>query len=575
MAVGSELEPPPPRPRGASSVRPRFRPGGGALSPWTLATLAVVGVVAIPLLTVLKGVVGPGSDAWSHLASTVLWDYLAGSGLLLIRVGALSLVLGVSTAWLVATCDFPLRRVLSWALILPLAIPTYIAAITWAEVVNHGGPVQSFLQWLLPGTPTLWVRPAVMSPTGAAAILALVLYPYVYLVSRASFQRQTGGILESARLLGRGPAATFFRVALPMARPAVVGGVTLVLMEVLNEYGAVRYFGVHTFTTGIFRTWSGMNDFTATMRLSACLLLVVFLVVAAERWLRGRARFGEGAHAGRPLPRTPLPGWRGLVAAGACLLPVLLGFAVPVLQLLAWAWRRPGDFTDPRFLGLTANTFGLALGAALLTVAAALLVVYTVRLFPTRLLRTAGRVSMLGYAVPGVIVALGFLFPLGWVDRTVDAFMRAQFGVATGLLLSGTVTALVVAYLVRFLAVALAPVEAGFERVCGKLDETSRSLGVPPLRTLFRVNIPLLRGTLLGAGLLVFVDVLKELPLTLVLRPFNFDTLATRAFQLAMDERVAESAFPALLIVAVGLLPVMVVNRVMTREVGRRREGRR
>jgi iron(III) transport system permease protein len=543
---------------------------GAGVSPWTVATLALVALVLVPILTVLKGVLGPGSDTWSHLASTVLWEYVRTSGLLLLRVGALTLAIGVPAAWLVTTCDFPGRRFLSWGLILPLAIPSYIIAFTYAEIVNHGGPVQSALQWLIPGASTLWVRPAVMSPTGVAILLALVLYPYVYLVSRASFQKQTGGVLESARLLGRGATATFFRVALPLARPAVVGGVTLVLMEVLNEYGAVRYFGVPTFTTGIFRTWSGMNDFAATMRLSACLLLFVFLLVGVERGLRGRRRFDEGASAGRPLPRTPLKGWRGWGAALACGVPFLLGFVVPVLQLLAWAVQRPGDFTDPRFLGLTSNTFGLALVAALLTVSAALLVVYAVRLSPTPFLRTASRVSMLGYAVPGVIVALGLLFPMGWMDRTIDAFARERFGVATGLLLSGTVAALVVAYLVRFLAVALAPVDSGFERICGKLDETSRSLGVSPLRTLFRVNLPLLRGTLLGAGLLVFVDVLKELPLTLVLRPFNFDTLATRAFQLAMDERVAESAFPALLIVAVGLLPVSLLNRVMTREVGRR-----
>ena len=546
------------------------RGAGRKLTPWTVATLLLVLLVTVPIFTVLKGVLGPGSDTWSHLASTVLWEYISASGLLMLRVGALTLLIGVPTAWLVATSDFPGRRFLSWGLILPLAIPTYIIAFTYAEIVSHGGPVQSLLKWLMPGTSTLWVRPLVMSPGGVAVLLALVLYPYVYLVSRVSFQKQTGGVLESARLLGRGATATFFRIALPLARPAVVGGVTLVLMEVLNDYGAVRYFGVSTFTTGIFRTWSGMNDFPATMRLSACLLLFVFVVVGLERTLRGRARFDEGAATGRPLPRTQLTGWQGWGSTVVCTVPFLLGFVLPVLQLMAWAAQRPGDFTDPRFLGLTANTFGLALVAAVLTVMAALLVVYSVRLTPTRALRTASRISMLGYAIPGVIVALGLLYPLGWLDRTVDAFARAQFGVATGLLLSGTVAALIFAYLVRFLAVALAPVESGFEKVCGKLDETSRSLGVSPLRTLFRVNIPLLRGTLLGAGLLVFVDVLKELPLTLVLRPFNFDTLATRAFQLAMDERVAESALPALLIVAVGLLPVSLLNRVMTREKGRR-----
>jgi len=541
------------------------------VTPWAIFTLLLVLLVMVPLFTVVRGVLEPGSEGWDHLVSTVLGEYVASSAILLLRVGVLTLVVGVSTAWLITTCDFPGRRILSWGLILPLSIPSYIAAFTYAELVNHGGPVQSALKWLLPGVSTLWVRPALLSPVGVSVVLALVLYPYVYLVARTSFQKQTGGVLESARLLGRGATATFFRVALPLARPAVVGGLTLVLMEVLNEYGAVRYFGVPTFTTGIFRSWTGLNDFSATMRLSGCLLLAVFLLVAGERAARGRMRYDEGAASGRPLARTRLGGWRAGVATLVCAVPFFLGFVLPVGQLVAWAARRPEAVLDPRFLQLTGNTFGLALIAAVLTVSAALLVIYTVRLTPTPLLRNASRVSMMGYAIPGVIVALGLLFPLGALDRWIDGAMRQSFGVSTGLLVSGTVTALVVAYLVRFLAVAMAPVDSGFERICGKLDETSRSLGVSPLRTLFRVNIPLLRGTLMGAALLVFVDVLKELPLTLVLRPFNFDTLATRAFQLAMDERVGESAIPALLIVAVGLLPVIILNRLMTREL--REEG--
>jgi len=539
---------------------------GEGLTPWTAATLLLVLLVALPLFTVVYGILGPGSETWSHLASTVLWDYVRTSAYLMGAVGGMTLVLGVSTAWLVTTCEFPLRRLLGVALILPLAIPTYIIAFTYAEIFSHTGPVQELIRWFHPDTPLIGLRRQVMSTNGAAVLMALVLYPYVYLVSRASFLKQTGGVLESARILGRGAWSTFFRVALPLARPAVAAGVTLVLMEVLNEYGAVRYFGVHTFTTGIFRAWAGLADFPAAMRLSGCLLLFVFLLVGLERTQRGRARFQEGAASGRPVPRTRLRGWRGAAALGVCLVPVVLGFVVPVSQLLVWAIHEAPGAMGRGFPRLALNTFALAVVAASLTVLVALVVVYSVRLNPAPLLKLAARVSMLGYSIPGVIVALGLLFPLGFLDRVLDDTMRATLGVSTGLLLSGTVVALTFAYLVRFLAVALTPIESGFERICGKLDETSRSLGSPPLRTLVKVDLPLLKGTLLAAGLLVFVDVLKELPLTLVLRPFNFDTLATRAFQLASDEQVAQSALPALLIITVGLIPVVVLNRIMTRE---------
>lgn len=536
-------------------------------TPWTLATLAVVCLVSLPILTVFAGVLGESSDAWRHLADTVLADYLVNTGFLMVGVGGLALVLGISTAWLVTTCEFPGRGIFEWALILPLSVPTYIVAYTYAGLVDYGSPAQRLAGALLgPETASL-LRPAVVSLQGVTVLLALVLYPYVYLISRTSFQKQSGGILESARILGRGPAQTFFRVALPLARPAWIGGLTLVLMEVLNEYGAVKYFGIPTFTTGIFRAWFGLGDADAAVRLSGVLLLFVFGLILLERARRGRARFGEGPGSVRPVRRFRLRGWKRWGAWAACGVPVLFGFLLPVLQLGSWgalATRR--GLVGRGFLVLTGHSFGLAVLAALLTVGVALLVVYAVRLSPTPVLEGAKRVSVLGYSIPGAVIAVGVLLPFVWVDRRLNAAMEGLLGVSTGLLLSGTLVALTFAYVVRFLAVGLTPVESGFERVCGSLDETSRSLGTSPLRTLFRVDLPLLKGTLVGAGLLVFVDVLKELPLTLILRPFNFDTLATSAYQLATDEQLTRSALPALLVIAVGLLPVVLLNRLIRRE---------
>ena len=526
--------------------------------------MLAVALTALPLLVVfMLGLLGRGSEMWGHLASTVLPAYVGNSALLMLGVGALSLVIGVVPAWLVSAYDFPGRRTFEWALVLPLAIPTYIIAYTYAGVFEYDNVLPSALSAVFPGMEVWRIRAAVMSREGAMVLMALVLYPYVYVIARASFLRQSSTVLEMARTLGRGPWDTFFRVALPMARPAVAGGLTLVLMEVLNDYGAVKYFGVPTFTTGIFRAWFPLNDPIAAMRLSGILLLFVFTLIVFERIQRGRARFDDGARGYRPAERRELGGGGRWLAAGVCLPPLAFGFLVPVSQLLAWAGRAGAGALDARFLGLVLNSFSLALAAAAIAVLGALLIGYAARLSPTPLLRLASRVAVLGYSIPGAVIAVGVFVPFVWMDRRVNTVMTAAFDTPTGLLLSGTLVALIFAYVVRFLAVALNPIESGFKRLCGNLDDTSRSLGVAPLKTLWKVDLPLLRGTLISAALLVFVDVLKELPLTLILRPFNFDTLATRAFQLATDEQLARSAVPALLIIVVGLVPVILLNRLI------------
>ncbi len=527
--------------------------------------LLAVGMVLLPIVSILVGILGESSDTWRHLASTVLLEYTVNSAVLALGVGTLTLVIGVGTAWLVSTCDFPGRRILETGLVLPLAIPTYIAAFAYAELLSHTGPIQSALQLFLDPVQTAALRTGLMSVGGAMVILSLVLYPYVYLITRASFMKQSGGILETARIMGKGSWETFFRVGLPLARPAVVAGVTLVLMEVLNEYGAVKYFGVSTFTTGIFRAWFALGDAPAAIRLSACLLLFVFILILGERMQRGRARFDHGSARFRPVVRYRLSGQRAILAFTACAIPLALGFVLPLLQLLAWGVEASHHIADRAFIILVLNSFGLALAAAAATVVTAVIIVYAVRLTPTPTLRFTSRIASLGYSIPGAVIAVGILVPFIQLDRWISGAWASLTGEALGLVLTGTVLALLFAYVIRFLAVALNPIDSGFERVCGNLDETSRSLGASPLRTLVRVDLPMLKGILASAGLLVFVDVLKELPLTLILRPFDFDTLATAAFQLASDEQLARSALPALLIIAVGLVPVVLLNRLISR----------
>ena len=538
------------------------------LTSWTAAALAAILLTTLPLLVIFFGVFGEAGDTWRHLASTVLWTYVLNSSVLLAGVGALTLVIGVSTAWFVTTFDFPGRRTFEWALILPLAIPTYIIAYTYAELFDFSGPVQRFLGLFLDPSSVIALKGWVMSMGGVIFLMAFVLYPYVYLITRASLAKRSGSILESARILGKSPWQTFFQVALPMARPAVAAGLALVLMEVLNEYGAVKFFGIPTFTTGIFRAWFPLNDPDAAIRLSGCLLLFVFFIIAVERFQRGRARYVEESSNRRPAARIRLEGRRAWGVFVLCLLPVTFGFLVPGLQLLLWAGRGAGSALDARFLTLMGNSFGLAAAAAFVAVAAATLIAYAVRLSPMLPLRWGSRLALLGYSIPGTVVAVGVFIPLLWLDRRLNGVSDTLFGTTPGLILSGTAVALVLAYVVRFLAVALNPVDSGFTRVCGDLDESARSLGARPMKALWKVDLPLLRGTLVSAGLLVFVDVLKELPLTLILRPFNFDTLATRAFQLATGELVAQSALPALLIIAAGLLPVLLLNRLMGTEEG-------
>lgn len=534
-----------------------FRPDG-----WTLGTPLLALVLALPVLVVAAFVFAPAGDVWLHLKATVLTEYLRHSLWLMLGVGSGVLLIGVPAAWLVSTCEFRGRRLVEWALLLPLAMPAYILAYTWTGLTDFAGPIQSALRAQFGWSYGDYWFPELRSLPGAMLMLTLVLYPYVYLLARAAFLEQAHSVLEVARSLGHGPRAAFFRVALPLARPAIVTGLMLALMETLADYGTVQYFGVTTFTTGIFRTWFGLGDAAAAAQLSAVLMGAVLLLILIERLSRRQARYHH-ASLHRATPRRRLGTGKTLLALLVTLLPVLFGFLIPAGQLALWALEWRAQWLNAEFLALGLNSLRVAAMAAGLTVLLALLLAYGQRLRPQALVRGSVRLAAMGYAVPGTVIAIGVMLPLAFIDNRIDDVMRAQFGVSTGLLLSGTLVALLFAYAVRFMAVAVNTLEAGLGRIRPSMDQAARSLGLRPAGVIRHVHLPMLRASLFTALLMVFVDVLKELPATLILRPFNFNTLAVRAFELASDERLAEAAAPALFIVMAGMLPVLLLGRTL------------
>jgi len=526
--------------------------------------LALSMLLLLPLLVVFASWLTPQWQIWQHLSNTVLGTYLSNSVLLAVGTGLLSLLLGASLAALVARYQFVGRDWLSWALVLPLAMPAYIVAYSYAGLLDAAGPIQSQLRAFTGWRYQDYWFPQIRSLGGAVLVLSLVLYPYVYLLARQSFSQQNPAWREAARsLAARG---YWWRVALPLARPALLGGTALVMMEAFADYGTVAYFGVPVLTTGIFRVWFGMGDVAAAAQLSALLCSLAMLLVALELWNRRQLRYFDRSSGGRKPQRQQLSGWRAMLAFTFALLVLCLGFMLPATLLLLWSLQQPELWFALQFAELLGNSLLLAAGSAVLIVGVATVLVYGLRQRLPAFLQLFIRGSGFGYAIPGTVIAIGVLWPFSQLDQQLDLLAEQWFGVRTGLVLTGTVAALIFAYLVRFIAVALQPLEAAFSQMSPSLDQAARSLGCNRWQLWWRVHRPLLSGPVLIALLLVFVDVLKELPATLLLRPFNFDTLAVRTFELASDEQLAAAAVPALTIVLAGLVPLIWLNRAAERD---------
>lgn len=543
------------RPVSPGLARLRARAGSG----WTLGALATAALVLLPSLMVLASLAAPASDNWAHLSATVLPGYVSNTLKLMALVAIMTGIVGVGTAWLTVMTRFPGHSVASWALVLPLAIPGYIVAYVYTDLLAFSGPVQTALRAVTGWNGGDYSFPPVRSLPGAAIMLSLVLYPYVYLLARTSFQRQSAALFDAARSLGARPWRAFWRIALPCARPAIAGGIALALMETISDFGVVDYFAVPTLTTGIFRTWFSLGDPVSAAQIAAWLFIfaiaLVFLEMASRR---GRVANPMARDIGSQPRRLS-----GLAAAGAilaCALPVLLGFIVPAIVLARYALIAGDPLLGRSFFDFAWNSISIAAVAAALATLLALLLCYGERLRPTRFNRISIRLATLGYALPGAMIAIGILTLSTDIDRLLGDTLTDMFGMSPGLLLTGSVAGLIFAYIARFLTAAYNTTQSGLEKIHPTLDAAARVLGAPPRRVLSAVHVPLLRGALASAALIVFIDVMKELPATLLLRPFNFETLATRTYRLAADERIAEASTAALTIVLLGILPTILLS---------------
>ncbi|MEM0911510.1 MAG: iron ABC transporter permease, partial [Pseudomonadota bacterium] len=501
--------------------------------------------------------------------------YIKNSLLLMLFVGIGVSIVGVGTAWLVVMCRFPGRRFFEWALILPLAVPAYVVAYAYTDVLQVSGPIQSFIRDTFDLRFGDYWFPNMRTFEGAVVIFIAVLYPYVYLLARAAFLEQSICALDAARTLGRSAWGAFRSVALPLARPAIVAGTALALMETLADFGTVAHFGIPTFATGIYRAWTSMGDQIAAAQLSSVLLMFVILLIWVERMSRQQAKYHHTTGRYQQIDGYRLSGFRAFMAFVFCLLPLFLGFLGPLVMLL-WMHLTDGhDLFSPRYISMGWNSISLAGITACLAVMLSMFLVYIARSEKTWLIRFSNRIVSLGYAIPGSMIAVGILIPLASFDNTVSDFLEEQFDISVGLLLTGSIAALVLGYMVRFMTVSMNTVQASLDKVTPSMEYASRSLGYSPTKTAVKVHVPIISGGLLTAGLIVFVDVMKELPATLIMRPFNFDTLAVQAYNLASDERLAQAATPSLVIVAVGILPLIIMSRaIMRSRPGRSQPGK-
>ncbi|MEH6628367.1 MAG: iron ABC transporter permease [Motiliproteus sp.] len=557
------------------AIKPQILKSTGSHRRWLISALIVALLVALPVISVFYLALFPSENIWPHLAETVLPVYVSTTLILMFGVGILSIIIGVSSAWLVTMCRFPGRRFFEWALLLPFAVPAYVIAYVYTDLLEYAGPVQTLLRQLFgwQSYQDYWF-PDIRTIAGAVLMLALVLYPYIYMLARASFLEHSANIQAASRTLGCTPLQSFFRVSLPMARPGIAVGLSLVSMETINDFGTVDYFAVKSMSAGIYDTWLNMGNLGGAAQIASLMLMFVVVLITLERVGRAKQKQFSGADRFKELDCFQLTGWRAFAASITCLIPFVAGFLVPFCLLSLYAYKNFSDSWTDEFVTIASNSFLLSVAAAIATCTVGLILAYSKRLSPGPGLMASVRFANLGYAMPGAVLAIGVIIPFASFDNGLDALLREHAGISTGLLLSGTVFAVFFAYVVRFLTVPFGSIESSLAKITPTMDMASRSLGLNSFQTLVKVHLPLIRGGILTGGLVVFVDCMKELPATLILRPFNFDTLATYVYQFASDEMLEESALGALLIVLVGLIPVILLSRSIRSTPHRRRTNR-
>ena len=533
---------------------------------WPRTSVLLSLFVLLPVTGLLWAAIGTDENIWQHLFDSVLPNYIVNSLILMTGVCLGVTLVGTCTAWLIANCRFPGHKVFGWMLILPLAMPAYVMAYVYTDFLEYSGPLQTALRLIFSweNSNEYWF-PEIRSHGGAIVLLSLVLYPYVYALARAAFSAQAPSLLEAGRMLGHGPMKVFFSVSLPLARPAIVVGVTLASMETLSDFGTVDYFAVRTLTTGIFDVWFGMENQSGAAQIALVLLTFIILLVWLERTSRKKQKVNTTSQMNSTV-RFELKGWRAALAIICCGLPILFGFLLPAIILAIYSSYSFNLFKYADYLAYTGNTLFLATGSAVLCMMLGIFIGYSQRLSSHWSVKLATRISTIGYAIPGAALAIGLIISFGAMNEIIIPLSDHFSLSAQSFFLSGGVVALFFAYTIRFLAISVGSVESGLEKITPNMDMASRTLGSGPFSTLCRIHIPLLRPALIAGSILVFVDTMKELPATLILRPFNFETLATFVYQYASDELLAECAPAALTIVLAGMLPVILLNAAIDKK---------
>ncbi|WP_018247417.1 ABC transporter permease [Orenia marismortui] len=518
---------------------------------WSVSSFIIIMLVLIPNANILLNIFEPVNENWNHIKEYLLQDYIVNSTILVLFTGIFSILIGLIPAWLISQYEFPFRDFFKWALILPLAIPPYIGAYTYNGMLNYTGILQTTLRSM-----GISVNPAyfdIMNSSGAIFIYTIFLFPYVYIITRSFLSKQSASLVEAARTLGKGPLQIFWHVILPISRGAIVAGVSLVILEVLNDYGVVKYFGIPTFSTAIFKTWFSMGDLNSAVRLSALLMVFVFGVLLIENFSRGGKRYSYSTTKVRPISRIKLSGIKAFLVSALCSSIFAIGFLIPTAQLLHWVWLSYAKVLDIDFLILSFNSIFVALFTSILIVVISIIVANTVRISDNIFSKIYSKIAILGYSIPGAVIAVGVLLFFLGLDNIIYS---------GNLVLTSTILMLVFAYIIRFLAIGYNSVESGFDKVGKSFFEASRTLGIGITETFFKVDLPMIKPAISSAFLLALIEILKELPLTLILRPFNFDTLATKAFEYASDEMIHEAAISSIIIIFICSLAIYGIHKL-------------
>ncbi|WP_252501584.1 iron ABC transporter permease [Sporosarcina sp. Marseille-Q4943] len=528
---------------------------------WTIGAILIITLLFVPNLSIVTGVFTPASENWGHIREFMLVNYIKSSLTLVLFTAIFTIAIGLSLAWLIAQYDFPLRNFMKWSLILPLSIPPFIGAYTYHGILNYTGIIQKTLRNHFDVT----VNQAyfdIMNVPGAIFIYTIFLYPYVYMITRIFLSNQAASLVESARTLGKGPIEIFLKVVLPISRVSVIGGASLVILEVLNDYGVVKYFGIQTFSTAIFQTWFGLGDLDSSIKLAACLMGIVIFILVIEWVLRGGKKYSFSSTKLRPLPLVKLTGKKAALATAYTLIIFTIAFLIPVLQLLDWVVLTFGKVPMEEVLTYTKNSIIVAGTASMLIILFSLIIGNFSRITKHKFAKVVPKLTILGYSIPGAVIAVAVVTTFIAIDRQL-APVYLFLGLDSALVLSVSLVMLISAYIIRFFAIGYNSIESGYTKIGTDFRDASRMLGVSSMRTFFKIDIPMMKGAIISGFILTFVDILKEIPLTLILRPFNYDTLATKAFQYASDEKIMEASQASLLIVGVSAIAIFVFNKLL------------